>query len=665
MKKSRLALNSAVIFGAGLCWLPGVAWAQSFAGSPQTDGDTIYTGSGGTGAMPNRNNYATPTPGQFGNNADIITSVVVTTGYEDLQNTNTTVPANAITQPTLFFQINVYNPSTGTATDITNSAQSGYYTDYDLALETSPGAGLTSSPATVSNAYSAPFGISTGEDYFIPGYNNKSTNPSTSGSNQVLNYSNGAWSLVAGQGSAAFPANTYVNTTTVITTTSMTYGIPLSALGLNVGNNFTFDAYTTFGTPGGQSAYDDLDDPSFAPANYLPFASNTYANSFPAGDTAPTPFDSATYNSGTNQNSLASYTVLSPTLTWNNAGAPAGTADGITWVAATDSTATTSLNYNWNNGMYADYYVDGANVVFSDSIGGTSSANVTLTTTVSPGSVTVNNNAESYTITGGGLIVDTGAFTKSGSNTLTLGVGLSASSVAISGGKMILAAGTTANSGWSATNPVSDINISSLTIAANSVLDITNNHIIIDYGASDPMSTILGYLKSGFNNSGWNGTSGIISSAAQTKTNGLTYSIGWADGADKTGAVKNLTSGEIELKYTLVGDANLDGTVNGSDFSILAANFGLGVTNWDQGNFLYSSSVNGSDFSALAANFGQGDSGASVTPADIAALDAFAAANGLPAPDFAAVPEPATLSLAALAGVSIMARRRGRKGIAS
>jgi hypothetical protein len=290
---------------------------------------------------------------------------------------------------------------------------------------------------------------------------------------------------------------------------------------------------------------------------------------------------------------------------------------------------------------------------------------VTLTTTVSPGSVTVNNNAESYSITGGGLIVDTGAFTKSGSNTLTLGVGLTASSLAISGGKMILAAGTTANSGWSATNPVSNINISSLTIAANSVLDITNNHIIIDYGASDPMSTILGYLKSGFNNSGWNGTSGIISSAAQTKTNGLTYSIGWADGADKTGAVKNLTSGEIELKYTLVGDANLDGTVNGSDFSILAANFGLGVTNWDQGNFLYSSSVNGSDFSALAANFGQGDSGASVTPADIAALDAFAAANGLPAPNFAAVPEPATLSLAALAGVSIMARRRGRKGIAS
>jgi hypothetical protein len=30
-------------------------------------------------------------------------------------------------------------------------------------------------------------------------------------------------------------------------------------------------------------------------------------------------------------------------------------------------------------------------------------------------------------------------------------------------------------------------------------------------------------------------------------------------------------------------------------------NFGHGVTNWDQGNFLYGNSVNGSDFDALDA----------------------------------------------------------------
>ena len=121
-------------------------------------------------------------------------------------------------------------------------------------------------------------------------------------------------------------------------------------------------------------------------------------------------------------------------------------------------------------------------------------------------------------------------------------------------------------------------------------------------------------------------------------------------------------SGRIEIKYTLLGDANLDGVVNGSDFSILAANFGLGNTNWDQGNFLYTSSVNGSDFSALAANFGQGDSGADVpvSQADIDALDSFAIANGLPLPTFAAVPEPASAALLLVAASGLFLPRRRR-----
>jgi hypothetical protein len=202
-------------------------------------------------------------------------------------------------------------------------------------------------------------------------------------------------------------------------------------------------------------------------------------------------------------------------------------------------------------------------------------------------------------------------------------------------------------------------------VTTNSAFDISINHFYIDYGSnSDPISTIYSYLKSGYNNGSWNGT-GIISSSAQVKTDGLAYGVGWADGNDGTHNVAGLSSGSIELKYTLLGDANLDGSVNGSDFSILAANFGLGVTNWDQGNFLYSSSVNGSDFSALAANFGQGDSGAdvNVSPADIAALDAFAAANGLPAPLIGAVPEPATMGIILVAGVGILGRRRRRQAI--
>ena len=51
----------------------------------------------------------------------------------------------------------------------------------------------------------------------------------------------------------------------------------------------------------------------------------------------------------------------------------------------------------------------------------------------------------------------------------------------------------------------------------------------------------------------------IISSDIATDdiASGLSYGIGYADGAD--GAVAGLPSGEIEIMFTLLGDANLDG----------------------------------------------------------------------------------------------------------
>jgi hypothetical protein len=211
----------------------------------------------------------------------------------------------------------------------------------------------------------------------------------------------------------------------------------------------------------------------------------------------------------------------------------------------------------------------------------------------------------------------------------------------------------------SITSPNGGVIVEVDNLANSGTVDIANNEMIVNYGSgSDPVQSIRQEILSGYNNGGWNGT-GIISSVAQTPTNGLRYGVGWADSKDNV--VSGLSSGQIEIKYTLLGDANLDGTVNGSDFSILAANFGLGHTNWDQGDFLFASSVNGSDFSALAANFGQGDNyAAGTTAADWAALDAFAAANGLPLPTPAAVPEPASMGMLALGVVGLIGRRRRR-----
>jgi hypothetical protein len=163
--------------------------------------------------------------------------------------------------------------------------------------------------------------------------------------------------------------------------------------------------------------------------------------------------------------------------------------------------------------------------------------------------------------------------------------------------------------------------ISSLMIAGTGALDLANNELIVNYGSnSDPISSIGGYLKSGFNGGGWNG-SGIFSSAAAANSR---YGLGYADGAD--GVVTGLPSGAIEIKYTLVGDADLDGSVTGSDFTALLIHLGKAVSGWDKGDFLYTGAVTGSDFTALVGNLGKTASGAAVA-SPIASLPSLILAN--------------------------------------
>jgi hypothetical protein len=342
--------------------------------------------------------------------------------------------------------------------------------------------------------------------------------------------------------------------------------------------------------------------------------------------------------------------IISSVLTWNNTG---GSGDGLTWDAA---------QQNWNAGYAPTAYADGSGVIFNDSNNGNYA--VSLNVTAAPASIVVNNSAGNYTISGTGSIGGTGSFTKMGTSTLTLStVNTYSGGTTISAGKLIVGVNgavpdgaVSISGGMLQLGPSTGLaQVSSLSISGNGTLDITNNHMFIDYGSGpDPITSIAAYIKSGYNGGAWNGP-GIISSTAQTPTNGLLYGVGYADGAD--GVVAGLSSGQIEVMYTLLGDANLDGLVNGSDFNILAANFNQSVTGWDQGDFNYDGLVNGADFLDLAANFNQGVSGAP-SAGDLAALDAFAAADGLPVPTFANVPEPMSSGMIVMAGLVVLCRRR-------
>ena len=102
-------------------------------------------------------------------------------------------------------------------------------------------------------------------------------------------------------------------------------------------------------------------------------------------------------------------TGVNASLRWDTTG---GTGDNLTWDAET--------NQNWKTipGGADEKFFDFDSVLFNDSNGGT--YNVTVTGSVKPLSVTVDNSAGDYTIGGGGSIDGSTGVTKSGSRSLTL-----------------------------------------------------------------------------------------------------------------------------------------------------------------------------------------------------------------------------------------------------
>ena len=130
----------------------------------------------------------------------------------------------------------------------------------------------------------------------------------------------------------------------------------------------------------------------------------------------------------------------------------------------------------------------------------------------------------------------------------------------------------------------SDQHLGALNILGNGRLDVGTYSMWINYGSNaDPIASIIAAIQPGYAAGGWSGA-GIMSSAAAA--NSSSYGLGYADSAD-AGNPAALPSGTIEIMYTLLGDANLDGKVNGTDFVIMSDNFNDSVTSWDQGDFNY------------------------------------------------------------------------------
>jgi hypothetical protein len=109
---------------------------------------------------------------------------------------------------------------------------------------------------------------------------------------------------------------------------------------------------------------------------------------------------------------------------------------------------------------------------------------------------------------------------------------------------------------------------------------------------------------------------------------------------------------DVLVKFTYYGDANLDGKVDGSDYSRIDNGALNHLTGWFNGDFNYDGMINGSDYTLIDNAFNtQGAQLASELASPTAQI---AGAAGIGS---SAVPEPATLGLLGIGAIGLLSRR--------
>jgi hypothetical protein len=267
-------------------------------------------------------------------------------------------------------------------------------------------------------------------------------------------------------------------------------------------------------------------------------------------------------------------------------------------------------------------------------------------------------NNGSITINSGSSITFFNSFTGAGTitNNGAIAFNAIASTPGIGGGGLLTIGATSASTSLTLTPNSGTSTQGALVLNSGSTLDITNNTLKIIFGAPaiDPVATITGYLKSGFNTGAWTGT-GLTSSTAAAGSPGRTLAVGIADGNTDAG-LTIAAPNQIVVKYTLQGDTNLDGLVNFNDLVTVVQNFNKANTDWAHGNFLFSASTNFNDLVAVVQNFNKiltpaGSSGDQIGVGGAIPLSAIVQTTDVQ------LPEPAIAPLMVL-GATLLARRR-------
>ncbi len=142
-------------------------------------------------------------------------------------------------------------------------------------------------------------------------------------------------------------------------------------------------------------------------------------------------------------------------------------------------------------------------------------------------------------------------------------------------------------------------------------LDLGGNDLLLHSTAANragDLTNLFGYLQTGFNSGTWTGP-GIASTYAHATASQLT-ALGLIlndDGSNPGGvgnpAIPNFDgittfATDLLVKYTYYGDANLNGSIDGGDYTLIDHGHGT-LTGWQNGDFNYDGHIDGSDYSLI------------------------------------------------------------------
>jgi fibronectin-binding autotransporter adhesin len=285
--------------------------------------------------------------------------------------------------------------------------------------------------------------------------------------------------------------------------------------------------------------------------------------------------------------------------------------------------------------------------------GGTLYVGGNNSSTAFPGNITDAGGGSSST--GGNLVKEgTGTLILSGTNAYSGLTEVTAGSLALESTTALPAASTLAISSGATVvvnrNGAGRITLDLNSLSNSGLIDLQNNRMVIhnstQAAADATTAAVFTQLQNGFAGGGWNGTSGIVSTSPNGAAGSSLYTLGEVESGT-----------DVLVRYAYYGDADLSGTVDGTDYSLIDTGFASQggpnpLTGWQNGDFNYDGHIDGSDYSLIDNAFNMQTGSA---PAVQIASNTSEIVGGS-----AAVPEPASLSLFGIAATALLGRRRRR-----